>query len=111
MNMDLVNFKQMSSDAFFKVYRDQLNLIYIDGAHDYASVRVDLINSQPQVVENGILCGDNLERLVPSSRLLHHMALARRANFILGYFPGLTQPFGKVFPNIKHNNQSWLFPL
>ncbi len=110
-NINLVKFKQMKSKEFYEINRDFFNLIYIDGAHDYASVLDDLTYSKVLVVENGILCGDDLELLAPPSRILHWIALAKKSDFIFGYHPGVTQAFRKVFPDIEQVNQSGLFSL
>jgi len=42
----------------------QFDIVYIDGAHDYASVRADIVLVQPLVAPGGVLCGDDLEEVI-----------------------------------------------
>ncbi|GAU82912.1 hypothetical protein BIWAKO_02835 [Bosea sp. BIWAKO-01] len=38
---------------------ENIDVLYIDGAHDYDSVYADLTNWSPRVAESGVICGDD----------------------------------------------------
>lgn len=55
---DYINPIRMTSVEAAKQYKDKsLNFVFIDGAHDYESVKNDLIAWLPKVEKNGILSG------------------------------------------------------
>lgn len=57
----------MSSDEAFDRLSDRVyfDVIYIDGAHDYESVKKDLINSWLHLVDGGIIVGHDYRRELP----------------------------------------------
>ncbi|MCX6901542.1 MAG: class I SAM-dependent methyltransferase [Verrucomicrobia bacterium] len=72
-NLFLHNIRSSGFYSLIKVMRGQsgdilpllkpetFDLVFVDGAHDYASVVADLKNASPLVRDGGILCGDDLE--------------------------------------------------
>ncbi|MBV5337266.1 MAG: class I SAM-dependent methyltransferase, partial [Deltaproteobacteria bacterium] len=51
-----------ASDDVLPLLSDStFDIVYIDGAHDFKSVKSDLRNASRLVVEGGVLCGDDLE--------------------------------------------------
>lgn len=50
--------QRTSEDALALPIKD-IDLLYIDGAHDYASVLADLRNWTPRLAPYGIVCGDD----------------------------------------------------
>lgn len=56
-----------------------VDMVFIDGSHDYASVKADIINYRPLLKKGGLLCGhdfslqvkDAVIELVPSYKLAH----------------------------------------
>ena len=66
-NIELV--RCLSGQAFDKPYREQLpekaGLIYIDCDHSYPSVKRDIFNSWPVLIDGGILCGHDYGLISP----------------------------------------------
>ena len=51
-------FMKMKSEQAFNLIQDgSLDLVFIDGAHDYGNVRIDIQGWLPKVRKGGILCG------------------------------------------------------
>lgn len=48
-----------TSDEALKLPLDNIDILYIDGAHDYDSVFADLKNWSPRVASGGVICGDD----------------------------------------------------
>lgn len=48
---------QMTSERAASRISEPVDIVYIDGAHDYKSVKEDIEFWQPLLSENGILCG------------------------------------------------------
>lgn len=110
------------SDELLPILQQEgFDLIFIDGAHDYASVSKDLGNCSRLVVQGGIICGDDLE-------LQHHQIDTvhgwehRQKDYILDplsnrwYHPGVTfavfERFGKVserdgFWAVRNTSEGW----
>jgi predicted O-methyltransferase YrrM len=59
----IIPFPMTSGTAatFFNIHNVKADLIYIDAAHDYDSVKNDLEKFHPLLNENGILCGDDFQ--------------------------------------------------
>jgi hypothetical protein len=83
------------------------DLVFIDGAHDHASVSFDIEQACRLVREGGIVCGDDLERQIgkaPMSKAKVQRDVESGADFVKnpggGYHPGVTmavwEHFGKV---------------
>ena len=59
---DLIRVKIGASQKILPRFRERsFDLIYIDGDHDYRSVRSDIINAKRLIREHGVICGDDLE--------------------------------------------------
>ena len=50
-----------ASDILPLLKPETFDLVFVDGAHDYAGVSADLKNTPPLIREGGIICGDDLE--------------------------------------------------
>lgn len=98
------------------------DLIFVDGAHDYASVSKDLKNSCRLVVEGGIICGDDLELQLSDTdrnfgkenRHLDYVCDPARSTW---YHPGVTwgvaEQLGPVserdgFWGVRKNQDNWI---
>lgn len=59
---DMINFNiiKLSSEEASKNYKDEsVDLVFIDGAHEYESVKKDIDTWLPKVKKGGIICGDD----------------------------------------------------
>lgn len=76
--VDDVNIWQMTSDEFFANNKDQFDLIFIDGLHEYDQVRKDLINALSVLSSNGLIMlhdtlpQDEITTLVPRQTKIWH---------------------------------------
>ena len=46
---------RMTSDEFFKNNKEKFDIIFIDGLHQYAQVKLDIVNSLAALSENGVI--------------------------------------------------------
>jgi len=111
-----------SGDILPLLKPETMDLVFVDGAHDYASVAADLKNASSLVCEGGILCGDDLE-LQLSVINAHHAKDNAAIDYVRdpntgGWFhPGVTlavaESFGEVsawegFWAVRKTGRSWV---
>jgi predicted O-methyltransferase YrrM len=63
-----------------------IDLIFIDGNHQYEYAKADIINSKSLVRDGGILCGDDLN---------------------CSHYPGVTKAVQEVFGNVADTDGIW----
>ncbi len=66
------------------------DLIYIDGCHTYPTVEFDIHQAKRLIKPGGIICGDDLEKLIHSKDDFIKAWLDRNKDYIDGYHPGVT---------------------
>lgn len=122
MNSMIHVIRGVSSSIVSNLSNETFDIIYIDASHDYESVKRDIQNSKPKLVNSGVLCGDDLElklEEVDQKGVKEH--LEKGKDYCLDektglYFhPGVTLAISEEFENVgsrdgfwfiqKHNNE------
>jgi len=88
--LDHINpIKGFSYDVVNNYQDNSIDFLFIDGAHDYESVKKDLIDWYPKVKKNGVIAGHD---------------------YNVGNFPGLVTAVNEFFnnENIIRNGWSWI---
>jgi predicted O-methyltransferase YrrM len=100
--------KVSSREALPRLPTASFDLIYIDGSHKKESVLHDLQEAKRLARDGGVICGDDLELVMPEVDLqAHQMALDKDVDFIVdpksnvGYHPGVTEALSSVFPSVR----------
>ena len=75
-----VQIHRMTSDLFFATFADSVDWVYIDGLHDYETVKADLIGARTILKPKGVIYGDDygkkggvkeaVDEIFPQRRLL-----------------------------------------
>jgi predicted O-methyltransferase YrrM len=99
--MDIVACRGLSNDVLPRLRTGAFDLAYVDGDHTYPAIDNDLAECKRLVHEDGIICGDDLERQIGDDDLtLHEASVHRRSDCAAGYHAGVTcavhQAFGRV---------------
>ena len=103
-----------SKDIIPNFSHNSFDIIYIDAGHDYESVKNDIKNSKPNLIINGILCGDDFElefSKVDNEELLIHLnsrkdyCLDRKTG--LYYHPGVTMALSEEILTVGSKDGFW----
>ena len=82
-----IKFYHLDFDLFFKKNTNKYDLIYIDGPHDYSSVKSHIENCKKIIKKHGVICGHDYHSEV-------------------GVIEAVNESFGKE--NIKiYSDSSW----
>jgi len=76
---------QQSADAATLIALDSLDLVFIDGDHDYEAIREDIILWRPRLRVGGVLAGHDYSLFFPGTvRFVHEFASQTGATLFLG---------------------------
>lgn len=90
------------------------DIVFIDGDHRYAPVKRDINNARLLVKVGGVLCGDDLDKQIPSLDAMHHQQLVAQGNPFEnardgeGYHPGVTQAVWDIFGEVQSFEGLWV---
>jgi hypothetical protein len=82
------------------------DIVYLDGSHYYEDVKADILLARQLVANNGILCGDDLERQSLDCDVAFLMANKQR-DFVNGFHPGVTLAVGTQFGHVWEKMGVW----
>ncbi len=66
--LDIKLLREQSASACKKIEDKSVDLLFIDGSHQYSEVKADIINYSPKVKNEGILCGHDYQKCHPGVR-------------------------------------------
>ena len=83
-----------------------LDMVFIDGAHDYESVMTDILSWLPKIKKNGLICGHDYEC---SSKECDKTLLKKYSNldFYAGRHYGVIRAVDAIFDDVKHADLFW----
>jgi predicted O-methyltransferase YrrM len=103
-----------SKDIIPNFAHNSFDIIYIDAGHDYESVKNDIKNSKPNLIINGILCGDDFElefSKVDNEELLIHLNSGKDycldSKTGLYYHPGVTMALSEEILTVGSKDGFW----
>jgi predicted O-methyltransferase YrrM len=93
-------------ETILKEELGKFDIVYIDGSHYYRDAIQDIRIGLGLVNSGGIICGDDLDRLIGDVDREHMMAHCEQ-DFVDGYHAGVTRAVGEVFPDVWINDGVW----
>lgn len=108
----VVPFRGKSSDLLGFLRDSRFDLIFVDGAHDYSNVMLDIVNSVRLISEGGIICGDDLE-LQTSELNIQYAEQNKNKDYVLDpqenrwYHPGVSLAVGEFFGEVSAWEGFW----
>jgi predicted O-methyltransferase YrrM len=104
--------KGQSRDILPLLKPESFDLVFVDGAHDYTNVALDLKNAAPLVRNGGILCGDDLELQVTEVDMKNAIENSA-SDYVLDpknnrlFHPGVTLAVGELLPSVSAWQGFW----
>lgn len=99
LNSYVIPIRKSSNNAIKDFPKESFDLVFIDGDHAYGQFKRDLENYKELVKVDGILCGDDLEKLLPE--VDKELTVKNKEEDWLfecgGYHPGITLAINEVF--------------
>lgn len=99
-------FKGTSHEYLLQIELDEFkpfDFIYIDGSHHYEDVKVDIEVAKALIDEDGIICGDDLERQYDEST--HDTCMNNKTHdFVNSFHPGVTLAVYEAFGRLSWND-------
>lgn len=98
-----------SMEVLPKLPPNSFDVIYIDGSHRYPVVKSDIANAIRLIDNNGVICGDDLERQYNALGDIaqHRYYVESEIDFVEGYHPGVTEAVYEAFGNVACLEGLW----
>ncbi len=82
------------------------DLIYVDGCHTYPTVDDDITQAKRLIKKGGIICGDDLEKVIDNKKDFIDAWLKKEIDFVDGYHPGVSVAINFNFHPLAVNVES-----
>lgn len=87
------------------------DLIYLDGDHRYPVVEQDCRQARRLITSGGVICGDDLERVLTTPALVEDAEAHCHEDCIDGYHPGVSLAVHRVFGTVGMQDGFWWWPV
>lgn len=87
------------------------DLIYLDGDHRYPVVEQDCRHARRLIAPGGVICGDDLERVLWSPAQVAEAEARCREDCVDGYHPGVSLAVLRVFGFVGMLDGFWWWPV
>ena len=83
------------------------DLIYVDGCHTWPIIDEDLKQAKRLIAKGGVICGDDLERVILSEEGAQAITPFRHIDYLDDFHPGVSLAVFRAFTHIEMRDGFW----